>query len=267
MQQSQGFAIKRLNSQNKKDFKKEVEMLKMFSDNAHPHLISLLATYEQFKVYFLIFPWADCDLNEFWSDRKPKPSFDMHTILWVAKQCKGIAHGLLKIHEYHTSNSKVQAGSPEKRFGRHGDIKPENILWFPGTNGGTLKISDFGLSDYSTTHNKSYKPKSKVATSMSYRPPECDLKDGKIGQSYDIWTLGCLYLEFITWLLGGWELVKTFGQKRSLFDPMWYDMNTDTFFELVEYPSSRRRGAIAAMVKPAVKDVIGHRASMLLPFN
>lgn len=214
-------------------------MLKMFSDDTHPHLISLLATYQQFRVYYLIFPWAD-----------------LQTIMWVAKQCEGIANGLVKIHKYQTSNSKLQPGFHENRYGRHGDLKPENILWFSDPDGGTLKISDFGLSEYSTLHRKSYKPRSRVATSMSYRPPECDLKGGQIGQSYDIWTLGCLYLEFITWLLGGWDLVKNFERKRMLFDSMWCDMSTDTFFELVECPNSRRPGVIAAMVKPAVTSVI-----------
>ena len=234
-------------------------MLKMFSDDTrYPHLISLLATYEQFGVYFLVFPWADGDLNVFWSALKPKPSFDMETVKWVAKQCEGIAHGLVKIHHYQTTHSNCQTdshnhdGTHEPRYGRHGDLKPENILWFSGSDGGILKISDFGLSEYSTNHSKSYRPKSGVRTSMSYRPPECDLKGGKIGQSYDIWTLGCLYLEFITWLLGGWELVKAFEEKRMSFDPMWCDMDTDTFFEIVE---CKRPRAFAAMVKPTVKDV------------
>ncbi|EPE30998.1 Protein kinase-like (PK-like) [Glarea lozoyensis ATCC 20868] len=255
---NQWFAIKRLNSNSKEDFKKEVEMLKMYSDDTrYPHLISLLATYEQFGIYYLIFPWADGDLNYFWSTLRPEPSLNMKTVKWFAKQCKGIAHGLLKIHHYRTSNSKCQTGSHhhpethESRFGRHGDLKPENILWFSDSDGGTLKISDFGLSEYSTHHSKSYKPKSKVATSMSYRPPECDLTGGKIGQSYDIWTLGCLYLEFITWLLGGWELVKKFEKKRMSFDPMWCDMNTDTFFEIVKVHGERSI-ALAARVKPAV---------------
>jgi len=233
-------------------------MLKMFSNDAHQHLISLLATYEQFRVYCLIFPWADSDLNRLWSVIKPKPSFDMKTILWVAKQCEGISHGLVKIHKYQTSNLSSENGLHQKRFGRHGDLKPENILWFDDAEGGLLKISDFGLSEYSTIHSKSYKRKSSVATSMSYRPPECDLNGGKIGQSYDIWTLGCLYLEFITWLLGGWELVKDFERGRMSHDPMWYDMDTDTFFELVKCPKSKRPETIAARVKPAVTDVIKH---------
>jgi serine/threonine protein kinase len=180
-------------------------MLKMFSNYSHPHLISLLVTHEQFGIYFIIFPWADCDLNGFWSGVKPEPSFDMKTIKWIAKKCKDIAHGLVKIHKYQTSNSTLQPDIHEKRYGRHGDWKPENILWFYHADGGLLKISDFGLSEYNTIHGKSYKPKSGVATSMSYRPPACDFKGGKVGQSYDIWTLGCLYLEFITWLFGRLE--------------------------------------------------------------
>lgn len=226
-------------------------MLKMFSHDMHPHLISLLATYEQFNVYYLIFPCAQGDLNVFWSKLKPKPSFDLDTIKWVAEQCKGIAYGLLKIHNYRTSKSRFS--SHEQRWGRHGDLKPENILWFSNGNGGTLKISDFGLAEYSTVHSRSYKPKSRVAASMSYRPPECDLDGGLIGRSYDIWTLGCLYLEFITWLLGGWDYVRIFERKRMSWDSMWGEgMHTDTFFELVKCKNSTK---FAARVKPAVKEV------------
>lgn len=224
----------------------------MFADTAHPHVISLLATYEQLGVYYLIFPWADSDLNKFWSVLKPKPSFDTKTIEWVAKQCEGIAQGLAKIHHYQTSNADNPLGSHEKRYGRHGDLKPENILWFSNDDGGLLKISDFGLYEYSTIHSKSYKSKSSVATSLSYRAPECVVKGGKIGQSYDIWTLGCLYLEFITWLLGGWELIKEFEKRRMSVDPIFWDMKTDTFFELVRYKDSVH---VAAMVKSAVTDV------------
>ena len=221
-------------------------MLKQFSDNAHPHLISLLATYEYLKKYYLIFPWADGDLTRFWQVHCPNPSFDSTTIKWVAKQCTGLAHGLVAIHNYQTSN--------EPRYGRHGDLKPENILWFDDASGGMLKISDFGLSEYSTIHNRSSKPNSGLATSMSYRAPECDLKGSRIGPSYDIWTLGCLYLEFITWLLGGWDLVKAFEEKRMSPDPTYYNMRTDTFFELENRPNTEPE-AIAARVKPAVTEV------------
>jgi serine/threonine protein kinase len=144
----------------------------------------------------------------------------------------------------------------EKLYGRHGDIKPANVLLFRDPdvdeNMGTLKLTDFGLAEFSAFHSRSYKPKSKVATSPSYRPPECDLQNGVIGRSYDIWTLGCLYLEFITWLLGGWDLVQEFTKKRTSHDPMWADIPTDTFFEIVKCSDT---GTPGAMIKPTVTDV------------
>ena len=229
-------------------------MLKQFSDNAHRHLISLLATYEHLKQYYLIFPWADGDLTYFWKVQRPDPSFDSTTINWVAEQCTGIAHGLVMIHNYQTSSLTCPSGIHQQRYGRHGDLKPENILWFDDPSGGMLKISDFGLSEYSTIHNRSSKPNSGLATSMSYRAPESDLKGSRIGPSYDIWTLACLYLEFITWMLGGWDFVKAFEEKRMSPDPTYYNMRTDTFFEL-ENRSNTDSGPITARVKPAVAEV------------
>jgi serine/threonine protein kinase len=229
-------------------------MLKMFSDNAHPHLISLLATYEQRGVYHLIFPWADHDLNSFWKIYKPSPTFDATTVKWFAKQCMGIAQALVKIHKYQTSNSDGENGFRAKIYVRHGDIKPTNILWFPDDNGGILKITDFGLSE-STNHSKSYRSNTKVAASMSYRPPEYDIKGASLGLSYDIWTLGCLYLEFITWLLGTWTMVEDFLEMRTSPDPFLYKWDTDTFFELVPGTNSRGENTIGARVKPAVVEV------------
>lgn len=248
-------------------------MLKKFSgDYSHLHLVSLLATYEQSKRFYLVFHWAEADLQDYWKLRNPTPSRDHRTILWVAQQCDGIAAGLHKIHHYESSSSKdpqnillgqnlavptshEHANSMEPVYGRHGDIKPANVLWFCDPTKemslGTLKLTDFGLAEFNTFHSRSAKPKSKVANSPSYRPPECDLLDGKIGRSYDIWTLGCLYLEFITWLLGGWDLIQKFNKKRTTVDPMWH-MKTDTFFEIVYCDVTKTPGA---MIKPAVTAV------------
>lgn len=234
----------------------------MFSDDAHPHLISLLATYEYRRAYYLIFPWADGDLDDLWVVHNPEPYFDTKTFRWVAKQCEGIASGLVKIHNYQTSNSKCHPGFRETRYGRHGDLTPQNILWFDDADGGMLKITDFGLSEFSTTHSKTYRPRSGVATTMSYRPPESDIVGGKIGQSSDIWTLGCLYLEFITWLLGGIKLVNEFTMKRRQFDRMWH-MDSATFFEIVELYNSKGLVGRKATAKKAVKDVISSSSPLI----
>jgi serine/threonine protein kinase len=270
-------------SRDRADFNREVDMLKKFSGDSHPHLVSLLATYEQFKLFYLIFHWAEADLVDYWKERNPNPSVDYKTILWMAQQCKGIANGLCKIHHYESSSSKVHptldqnshgltgqnlappsshapASEMEQLYGRHGDIKPANVLLFLESGEddtmGTLKLTDFGLAEFNTVHSRSYKPKSKVAVSPSYRPPECDLQGGVIGRSYDIWTLGCLYLEFITWLLGGWNLVQDFTRRRTSLDKMWLDMKTDTFFEIVKCSVTGTPGAVIKMAVTTVSHTL-----------
>ncbi|KAH8788008.1 kinase domain-containing protein [Diaporthe sp. PMI_573] len=258
------FAVKRLHSQSEDAFKREVEMLNKFSSNRHEHLISLLATYEQFDRFFLVFDWAEADLQRYWRKVNHTPSFDLNTVLWMIRQCKGIANGIIKIHEHQSTYAKIDSRSRGENknvvFGHHGDIKPENVLWFaePGEEGsnvgGTLKLSDFGLAELSVHQTISMAPKSKWGVSLAYRAPEADLKQGAaIGRSYDIWTLGCLYLEFITWMLGGKKLLDEFLEARKARDAMWHDIETHTFFEL---KIDSKTGEKMAIIKPAVKQFI-----------
>ncbi|RWA13207.1 hypothetical protein EKO27_g1899 [Xylaria grammica] len=235
------FAVKRLNSHDERVFRGEFEMLSKFSDDAHPHLISLLAAYTHRMSFYLIFHWAEADLVKFWREINPQPSV-ARTVHWVAKQCAGLASGLLQIHRYESiPNGPTTDGSlvKTKLYGRHGDIKPANILWFPNladaNDGGTLRLTDFGLAEFHTLHSRSNLSKSGIATSPSYRPPEYDIVDGKISRSFDIWTLGCLYVEFITWLLGGWNLVRQFTIERATpIATRCLEQLDYSFFDLVE---------------------------------
>lgn len=300
--------MKCLLSRDQAEFKREVDTLIKFSGDSHKHLVSLLATYEQTGKFYLVFPWAEADLQGFWV-KYPDPTLDYEGVVWMAEQCHGIASGLMKIHNYETwrrTNSMIAASrsgpaerlkrlrnhpgrstsmdiEPEQRsvsrnnheqrhfrkqlYGRHGDIKPENILWFrdPKKNAdrGALKISDFGLTEFSSRHSLCYKQRSQVAHSPSYRPPECDLEGAVVGPSYDIWTLGCLYLELITWQLGGISLLQEFRRKRNSHDPLRLH-STDTFFEVVHCENINKLGA---MVKSKVLDVRSLRRPRLLPIG
>lgn len=243
--------------------------------------MSLLATYEQFGKFYMMFPWAQADLQEYWA-RHSAPSLDQEAINWLAEQCSGIAEGLAQIHHYETTDIKRRTTAEgieahlaltnkydlermqlrQRLFDRHGDIKPENILWFKNANKqndrGVLKISDFGLAEFSARHSQCYKRNSQMAHSPSYRPPECDLEGATVGQSYDIWTLGCLYLELITWQLGGLALLQAFRKARSTHDPMRHKP-TATFFEIVR---CERTQTVGAMVKPEVVEVCGPHSSL-----
>jgi hypothetical protein len=257
------FAVKELYSDKKEfvlrkeDFKLEVETLRRLTrcDHAHDHLITLLTSYEQAERYFLIFPWAGADLLGYWKTVNSIPSQDKETSMWLATQCHGLADALSRIHRYDTLSAtllhptsfarngltetgRTTSGNPLKLFGRHGDIKPNNILWFPEQNGrhGILKIADFGSVHFSTRDSVSSKDRNPIPNSATYQPPEWDLDDVRmLRSSYDIWTLGCVYLEFITWFLGGYELLVDFAAKRQAADWRWWDIpeiQTDTFFTI-----------------------------------
>jgi serine/threonine protein kinase len=228
-------------------------MLRRFSNDAHAHLISLLATYEQSRRYYLIFHWADANLRGYWRKINPRPSFDPQTVLWVASQCLGIADGLSAIHRYEEETAR--GSKPSESFGYHGDIKPENVLWFASHDEGTmgkLQLADFGLPSDVLDDLKT--PTSKLARLRAYQPPESDLEGWNVGRSYDIWTLGCLYLEFITWLLGGWDLLDAFEFTRLSTGSHSFDMASVTFFRIVERRPGEKK-TLKAVVKPEVTEV------------
>jgi hypothetical protein len=96
-----GFAIKQqLNDENREAYKREIDILMKFSGGrSHPHIVSLLATYEQFNKFHLIFYRAEGDLFDYWKKLRPAPSLDHSNIIWFAKQCSGLADGLSKLHK------------------------------------------------------------------------------------------------------------------------------------------------------------------------
>ncbi|KAK4446034.1 kinase-like protein [Podospora aff. communis PSN243] len=260
------FAVKKLYSTHEAEWKSEIEILKRFSANPNPHLISLLATYEKSGHVHLIFYWADADLQKFWKDVMSSPARGMKTTGWVARQCLGIASGIVEIHRHLTNKSQSSDGQADTQgqkndslYGRHGDIKPRNILWFkdaPDPDGmGTLVITDFGIAEMNSKNSRSGKSNRNIKFSPTYCAPEAHVPGGEIRQSYDIWTLGCLYLEFLTWLLGGWKLVFQFAKLRqtAATASSGTEAKLDRFFELVIGEDNIVTGA---KVKPEVTDFI-----------
>ncbi|KAF5676582.1 kinase [Fusarium heterosporum] len=268
------FAVKLIRKQQSINPKKEASILRKFRDERHEHLISILAIYIQHGEYHFIFPWAIANLHGFWKDVHPHPSPDEAEVdlSWMAAQCQGLAEGLSFIHRYETSSfgslvhpdsmpiatetlKKTESGQMKLRlFGRHGDIKPENILYFPRHDRdlrGTLKITDFGCTDFSTKKEVNSKRLESMPNSPTYRAPKTDIPsdDTSISASYDVWTLGCVYLEFIIWWLGGWTLVEDFARRRLELDPSWYgptkgQAKTDFFFTVVRGDDGKRTAEV-----------------------
>jgi len=243
-------------------------MLKEFSKHKHPHLVRLLATYHFGKAYYLLFPYAKYNLRKYW-EATSLPKFEEAMLSWSLHQCKAIASGLHLIHEHHkTQDSEVGIPDEDRAYGRHGDIKPENILWsievdkrhekccFPEQ--GFLLIADFGLMDIHKRLTRSRILAETIGGSQTYEPPEVRLKQ-QVSRGYDIWSLGCLYLEFITWIMLGQEGLGRFLEARSKTDdPVISD---DTFYTIVNYAHgiSKPRAVVRESVKEWIKDLHEHQ--------
>ncbi|KAK0630529.1 kinase-like domain-containing protein [Bombardia bombarda] len=147
------------------------------------------------KNYHLIFEWADGGrLNDLFLKEK-KPILNGELVKRVAKQLEGLAIALKAIHDANI---------------RHGDLKPGNILRFHPTKKdviGTLKIGDWGLTKYHSESSTVLRKEKGLHTTIKYgtpfyEPPEVDI--GDITFLYDVWSMGCIILKIIIWLLYGY---------------------------------------------------------------
>ncbi|KAI1331995.1 kinase-like protein [Xylariaceae sp. FL0255] len=233
-------------------FKREVEALDRFRDPGHPHIIKLLATYCIGRDCYMMFPWADDDLKTFWR-QVPPPKPLASTSQWMLEQCIGIAQGLQAVHSSHPAPQSERLDVN----GRHGDVTPQNILRFvpqPGGEScqlGTLKISDFGLARFHREES-SYRPFSRdFCCTLTYSAPD-DLNS----RSWDIWQLGCIYLEFLIWLLLGWDGIAQFSHARLQEDVFHLPhFKADRFFN---YNASLKRNYVKESAKDRIDILHNH---------
>ncbi|ORY00554.1 kinase-like domain-containing protein [Clohesyomyces aquaticus] len=253
------FAVKTLRLSEKaaksrgKDLNREALALKRFVDKDHAHLIRLLATFSHKDHFHFIFPCAEGNLLDFWEKYYPNVQTlprDSDLAKWLAEQLYGLACAVKSIHKApvdDATNSGLPKAVRDKDHGRHGDLKPENILWFRDSESqssrcpmGVLKISDFGFADFHRTHSVNVISLSSIGgVTPTYRAPEYEIapnapKVGLISPSYDIWSFGCILLEFSTWYLLGWEGVDDFSAQRADDSDSRPDVKEDNFFNFYE---------------------------------
>ncbi|POS71541.1 protein kinase [Diaporthe helianthi] len=143
-----------------------------------------------------------------------------------------------------------------KDYGRHGDIKPENILWFKQDKShpefGILKLSDFGLTTFHRAWTTAVNAE-EVRVTHTYSAPEQQTEE-TLSRPFDVWSLGCIILEFVTWILLGSKGLTTFEDKRYLDggikSPRFSLDNFFTVFHTENQPQAQ------AKVKPSVESWI-----------
>ncbi|WQF88429.1 Putative protein kinase [Colletotrichum destructivum] len=244
---TRSFAVKKLRNSDERYFAEELKALLRCSNGSRGHLVTPLAAFQRGETYNIIFEWADGgDLRQYWRANQSPRQFTPGFVHWVAEQCLGIATALGEIHTNTLAKSGTRKSSRSTiDYGRHGDLKPENVLWFhqPGSRG-TLSIADFGLTTFGRSAGAQHRDKRHTPT---YRAPEYDLNRGVTTQAYDIWSLGCVFLEFTTWLLIGSNGDARFSRARTTKGIG--DLPDDGYFVIKRDEAA---GSLRAEIKPSV---------------
>ena len=162
----------------------------------------------------------------------------------ILEQMHNVAAGVEHIHKMRPAKlgpttAIAPASGRHPSTGLHFDLKPENILIFKNRmgSGETWKVSDFGttriyeLATGARTHDPSHRTPNLRGGDPIYHAPDLALR-GKMSRPYDIWSLGCVFLEILLWTfqMEGWRMndfsVARLNSPRGLSAPsnaFWYE--------------------------------------------
>lgn len=196
---------------------REMENLEKLQQLDNPHLIKPIAVCTTTERASFFFPWADeGDLSKFWEVTDPGSRED--TVPWMLDQMVGLGGAMKLLAENNC---------------RHSDLKPQNILLFRNCRGSwTLKITDLGISKFhilATTRRLD--PTSAQHVTVRYCPPEFGILNPervkryiegsdtqRLSRRFDIWSLGCIFFEFLIWVRLGQKNYKTFNKSMGKKD-------------------------------------------------
>lgn len=156
--------------------REEVAVIQRLS---HRHIVKLVATYSRRDDFGMIMDLADSDLEKFLKDCDPATS---STRFLLVKWFGCLASGLAYLHQ-----NRV----------RHKDIKPKNIL----VKGATILWTDFGLARDAADETGLSTSGPVRAMTLMYCAPEVAEEEHR-GTAADLFSLGCVFLEMLTVLLG-----------------------------------------------------------------
>ncbi|PNP74384.1 hypothetical protein FNYG_12433 [Fusarium nygamai] len=217
-------------------WEKEVRALWKMREFDQKHIVKFITAFRRTDEHYLILEWADGgNLRNLWERFKRELSPGL--VKDAFGQLLGLSKALSQVHKPEPNDE-----SPNRHF-RHGDLKPENILWFRDSNNpgkiGTLKIGDWGLAKQhqDLTQVRTQKTSTGFGTRLYEPPEEVTIKnntlvvpdpkdpDGKAARKrsrlYDVWAMGCIWFEFLVWLMYGQDglarLKSGFDRVRSDF--------------------------------------------------
>ncbi|KAI8982329.1 kinase-like domain-containing protein [Mycotypha africana] len=168
-------ALKRIRMESKKDGFPITAMreIKLLQKLKHERIVELQEVMVAKGSVYMVLEYMDHDLSGILGH--PEFKFEPeHTKSLVKQMLEGLAY----LHDMGIL---------------HRDIKGSNLLL---NNEGELKIADFGLARV-FEKSRSHDYTNRVIT-LWYRPPELLLGATAYGPAVDIWSVGCIMLEFFT---------------------------------------------------------------------
>lgn len=189
-------------NQVSQDFERETRILRLLGSTQNPNIVNILGSYVLKNVYNILLPRASTDLEELLRGKYLDIPTDESE--FFERLC-GLAYALDSMHCFRNVEQGLDM------LGCHLDLKPNNILIF----GRTWKLADFGLSRLVPVDQGS-------RTSFKdcigdYLAPECmdnDFSQQKIGRKSDIWSLGCIICDVLTFSAWGPKGVAEFRTRR-----------------------------------------------------
>jgi serine/threonine protein kinase len=170
----------------------------------HPNIIEVLSSYAYEDKLNLIFPRAHGGtLKDLLNGPRPE-AFTLDTAILVA--LSGLCSAVRAVHQFFCSSYKLDL------IGCHHDLKPANVL----VEGSRFLLADFGLSRFKEASESSDTLSRTVQP--YYTPPECcESENGErpiVRRSSDIWSLGCIIAEVVTYIRDGAQGVADFERQR-----------------------------------------------------
>ncbi|KAK4167862.1 kinase-like domain-containing protein [Cladorrhinum sp. PSN259] len=217
----------------------ESDVLRLVSQikgDASENIITLLALYNWRHHIHYVFPYVESDLelvlrkghfandiSESGNPRMPLPLPGQ----WLWNQMVGVAQALWTIH-FGIRNPFPRDTRQVIAF--HFDLRPQNILV---TEDRKLKITDFGHSvmrivdpgeepseSFTRGDIKYFAPESWQDVEQILRTPDGSLRDKEVLLNYDVWSLACIMLEVLIFLLEGrTRALEGFDQERLAEKP------------------------------------------------
>ncbi|KAF1940155.1 kinase-like protein [Clathrospora elynae] len=207
---------------------RELDFHRKMADLTHSHLLKCLASFTFSSKYHMIYELADCDVEAFMKKHSNVEELSSFSPANLAQQLFGLADALLVIHNQGNGDLDIKPNNlsvPQNQPARSGyihDIKPDNILLFIYEQDGEkrywLRLSDFSCAkvvDFvSIVSGKrlSHLSDNKAGT-PTYRAPELFMGH-KTSRPYDLWSLGCVYLEMLVWYMEGFHALTKFRGDR-----------------------------------------------------